>query len=300
MENYQGMYQIPMVHPYFYVWFLTLFFIGMSKDLAGSRFDKQNVGFLNWMKNEESTCLMGVGLPVGGSLVLFQSCSDDDDEVYVWYPYLSPNALVTVKGGTDSCFLQLDDETTLWPVNLSSSPFGEKEVRALVHFTDVDGEKHFCTRAVYVNWMDSILTKKTVPDSALVNDSLYGNDPVDIVDDWVTVAEDGYLTLRFSTLWGNRGIAHKVNLLTGGNPENPYEVEFRHDACGDAGSWRSDALVAFDLGKLPDTGGRTVKLTLVWQSFRGRRTAEFDYCTRKKTGNVARQIEQMQRGGMLR
>ena len=40
--------------------------------------------------------------------VLFQSCSDDDDEVYVWYPYLSPNALVTVKGGTDSCFLQLD------------------------------------------------------------------------------------------------------------------------------------------------------------------------------------------------
>jgi len=92
--------------------------------------------------------------------VLFQSCSDDDDEVYVWYPYLSPNALVTVKGGTDSCFLQLDDETTLWPVNLSSSPFGEKEVRALVYFTDVDGEKHFCTRAVYVNWMDSILTKK--------------------------------------------------------------------------------------------------------------------------------------------
>ena len=70
--------------------------------------------------------------------VLFQSCSDDDGEVYVWYPYFSPNALVTVKGGTDSCFLQLDDETTLWPVNLSSSPFGEKEVRALVHFTDVD------------------------------------------------------------------------------------------------------------------------------------------------------------------
>ena len=39
----------------------------MSKDLAGSRFDKQNVGFLNWMKNEESTCLIGVGLPVGGA-----------------------------------------------------------------------------------------------------------------------------------------------------------------------------------------------------------------------------------------
>ena len=92
--------------------------------------------------------------------VLFQSCSDDDGEVYVWYPYLSPNALVTVKGGTDSCFLQLDDETTLWPVNLSSSPFGEKEVRALVHFTDVDEDRHSRARAVYVNWMDSIRNKE--------------------------------------------------------------------------------------------------------------------------------------------
>ncbi len=232
---------------------------------------------------------------------LFHSCSDDDDEVYVWYPYYSyPNAVVTVKGGTDSCYLQLDDSTTLRPVNMPSSPFGGKQVRALVNFEDANEDGRYCTRAVYVNWIDSILTKDVVPDSALVNDSLYGNDPVDIVDDWLTVAEDGYLTLRFSALWGDRGIAHRVNLLVGGNPDDPYEVEFRHDACGDKGVSQSDALVAFDLSRLPDTEGRTVRLTLVWQSPKGRRTAEFDYCTRKGTGDTEELVKGLRRGGLVR
>lgn len=211
---------------------------------------------------------------------MFPSCLDDDDnDYYVTCPYTFPNALVTVKGGTDSCFLQLDDSTTLWPVNITASPYGEKEVRALVGFSDAGG---LDIHQVYVHWMDSILTKKTVPDAALKNDSLYGKSPVDIVNDWMTVSEDGYLTLHFSAMYGNLGIVHKVNLLTGGNPENPYEVEFRHDACGDSEKTRSDGLVAFYLGALPDTEGRTVKLTLVWQSFQGRKTAEFNYRTRKR------------------
>jgi len=232
------------------------------------------------------------------ALMMLPSCTNDDDSPEL----LRPTALVTVCPNADGSFImQLDNATQLVPTNLKTSPFGTKEVRALVNYTETNvSPQDKKVRNVEVNWLDSIRTKLPVETLGKQDEIKYGNDPVEIVQDWVTVAEDGYLTLRFSTLWGNRGIAHKVNLLTGGNPENPYEVEFRHDACGDAGSWRSDALVAFDLGKLPDTGGRTVKLTLVWQSFRGRRTAEFDYCTRKKTGNVARQIEQMQRGGMLR
>ena len=35
------------------------------------------------------------------------------------------------------------------------------------------------------------------------NNRTYGNDPVEILNDWVTIAEDGYLTLRFATRWGN-------------------------------------------------------------------------------------------------
>ena len=132
------------------------------------------------------------------------------------------------------------------------------------------------------------------------NDTVYGTDPVEIVNDWVTIAEDGYLTLRFRTQQGDYQTKHFVNLLLSENPENPYEVEFRHNAKGDIYGRYADGLVAFKLDALPDTEGKTVKLKLKWKSFSGEKSAEFDYCTRKKTGNVARQIEQMQRGGMLR
>ena len=65
-----------------------------------------------------------------------QSCLDDNDKYY--YVEGFPNALVTVKNATDgSFFLQLNDSTTLLPTNMSSSPFGDKEVRALVNYDEV-------------------------------------------------------------------------------------------------------------------------------------------------------------------
>ena len=71
------------------------------------------------------------------SIMGLSSCLDDDDENYYNINY--PNALVTVKSdANDSFFLQLDDSTTLLPVNLASSPFGDKEVRALANIEEVD------------------------------------------------------------------------------------------------------------------------------------------------------------------
>ena len=53
----------------------------------------------------------------------FQSCLDDDDSS-VDKSY--PNALVTVKQDNDkSLFLQLDDKTKLFPVNMKSSKTNE-------------------------------------------------------------------------------------------------------------------------------------------------------------------------------
>lgn len=104
---------------------------------------------------------------------------------------------------------------------------------------------------------------------------------MEIVNDWVTIAEDGYLTLRFRTKWGDYNKAHFVNLLLGQNPSDPYEVEFRHNAYGDTYGTVGDGLVAFKLVGLPDTNGKTVPLTLKWKSFSGDKSAVFDYCTQK-------------------
>jgi len=214
-----------------------------------------------------------------GMLVL-PSCLDDDDDVSRLYP----NALVTVKEAADeTVFFQLDEETTLLPVNLTSHPFDSKEVRALVNYEEVDDSSEEYDQAVRVNWIDSIRTKPMAPNLGEDNDNEYGNDPVEIVSDWVTIAEDGYLTLRFRTMWSQLGITHYVNLIPTNNPENPYEVQFKHDANGDVSGRVGDGLVAFRLDQLPDTEGETVKLKLIWDSFNGEKSMEFDYRTRAAT-----------------
>lgn len=216
---------------------------------------------------------------------MFQSCLDDDDKDYSLF---FPTAMVTVKNipGTDGIYLQEDAKTTLFPVNLTKSPYDGKVVRAIVNYSDTDGDAHGYTKAVQVHWIDSILTKNTVPTLGTEEDlTKYGNDPVEIRNDWYTVCEDGFLTLRFLTLWGNIGVTHSVNLITGVNPENPYEVHFAHNQFDDRVFLEKDGIVAFDLSALPDTNGETVKLKLTWNSFSGKKSAEFDYCTSKASGN---------------
>ena len=41
------------------------------------------------------------------------------------------------------------------------------------------------------------------------------------------------MLFRSRTMWGNRSQAHFVNLLMSKDAENPYEVEFRHNAFGE-------------------------------------------------------------------
>ena len=103
-------------------------------------------GFFNFRK-------LVVGVMAATCFMGFQSCLDDDDD----YPYskVLPNALVTVKPVDDgSYFLQLDDSTTLLPVNMTSSPFGQKEVRALVNFDETNESSGIYSKAVNINWID--------------------------------------------------------------------------------------------------------------------------------------------------
>lgn len=219
---------------------------------------------------------------------MMQSCDDDDD-----YSYRFPNAIVTVKSsdGGNSAYLQLDDSTTLLPVNMPTSPFGKKEVRAFTNFSYSDEDCGIYDIAVEVNWIDSILTKSTAPDMGAKNDSIYGNDPVELIGDWFTLVEDGYITLRFRTIWGSCGKPHFVNLLAGTNSQNPYELEFRHNASGDTYGTPGDAVVAFDIKNLPETDGKDVKLIVKYKSPYGYKYAEFRYNSgNKSSGTISREV----------
>ncbi len=212
-----------------------------------------------------------------GSSALFQSCIDNDDNSM---SKRLPTAIVTVCPSEDGSFvMNLDNATMLRASNLTTSPFGKKEVRALVNYTEeIASEKRMALRSVHVNWIDSIRTKAPLAFSSETDDT-YGNDPIEIIADWVTVAEDGYITLRVRTRWGYSHTPHTLNLLTGVNPENPYEMELRHNANGDLYGDYGDTLIAFNLNEMPDFKD-TVKIKLRWNSFSGEKSTEFDLAMR--------------------
>ena len=219
--------------------------------------------------------MFALGLLLASSVITLQSCNDDDDIDSTYYP----NALVTLKTNaqTGAFYMQLDDSTTLVPTNIKTAPYGGKEVRALVNFKDMANTDEHSAKSVYVNWIDTIRTKPMVLSVGDDDATVYGNDPIERVNSWATVVEDGYFTLRFRTLFGN-GEPHVLNLVKG---DAPYEVVLRHNAKGDTQGYPADGMMAFRLDKLPDTEGKTVLLTVKWKSFDGERKAQFKYCTRK-------------------
>ena len=193
--------------------------------------------------------------------------------------------MVTVKTANDGdWYMQLDDETTLYATNMHQAPY-DKEVRALVNCYEVRGDANGYTKAVYVNWIDSFLTKPAVVKPTGDIEKTYGNDPIEIVKSWMTVAEDGYLTLRIRTLWGSNNQPHYINLLTGLNPDNPNEVELRQNANGDTQGHWGDALVAFKLKDLPTNGKKTI--TVKYNSYSGEKKVDFTF----SQGSVAQDNE---------
>jgi len=242
--------------------------------------------------------LLLAGLGLIATTFALQSCLDDDDDDCIICPVDYPNALVTVKPNADNTAftMQLDDTTALWPVNMQTSPFGTKEVRALVNFrtptkTELEESGIYADMPnVFINWIDSIRTKPTVANlsSEEENQKQYGWDPLEIVNDWVTIAEDGYLTLRFRTAWGRTGTVHRLNLVYRTDVNTPYYFTLYHDAQGDTIGHAGDALIAF---KLPGAIGETViedqVLTLEWNSFSGKKTAQFKFRPKQLITNVS-------------
>lgn len=225
--------------------------------------------------------IMALTLPM-----ILQSCDWNDDKDYYigWDDDVNgvlPNAIVTVKTAADkTIYLQLDDSTTLLPTNMKEHPFNGKEVRAFVRMRNVGDNAAPFTRAVVVNSIDSVLTKPAVATLGDKNNEVYGKDPVEIYKGFPTVCEDNYLTIGLGTVWGANAKPHFVNLVTGVNPDDPYEVELRQNAYGDTKGRFAYTTVAFSLKSLPSTGGKKVKLKVRYQSFEGEKTVEFDYKTK--------------------
>jgi hypothetical protein len=183
------------------------------------------------------------------------------------------NAMVTVKSlESGTIYFQLDETTTLQPVSWENI-FG-KEVRALVNYTELPQDSEMFTKAVTVNRIDSVRTKKAQSLFFSSNAFPGEGDPLEIVDDWLTVCEDGYMNVHFAAQ-GSAGKA-SYELSLGIHPDNPYDMYLWLDKRGDSGTtWYND-IVAFDVSDLiPCEEGEVVSLTLHWKSNDGTKTLKF-------------------------
>ncbi|MBR6305946.1 MAG: NigD-like N-terminal domain-containing protein [Bacteroidales bacterium] len=172
-------------------------------------------------------------------------------------------AILTVKKSTqDTVFFQLNDSTTIYPAN-----YQDKYTRMERVFCDIvawnkptGSYDYSCS----VEWAESIEEGSVVPAG-----SPSGKDYIDILDDWMTSVEDGYLTVHYNVLWGLTPTAHGFSVVTGTDPEDPYVLHLRHDARGDTMDEKADGLVCFDINSLPSTEGKYKILTLKWYNLGG-------------------------------
>ena len=185
-------------------------------------------------------------------------------------------AILTVKKTpTDSVYFQLNDSTTIYAANYQNNYSRMERV-----FCDITVTNRKVGRFNYtgnINWLEPLDEGKVTADA-----SVKGSDGLDILNDWMTGVEDGYLTVHYSTWWGKSPVQHDFYLVTGANSADPYEVELRQNANGDKKDDQGDSLICFDINSLPDTGGQYKTLTLKWTTSGGSASEkEFKFKTRK-------------------
>lgn len=235
------------------------------------------------MKTLKSFILL-LGILVGSTA--FYSCLDNDDDYYDHLRNSIP-AIVTVKPLSESTFyMQLNDSVTLYPNN-QAFPGQVKEIRAFVRYKEEEKKEPGYDYTVQLVTIDTLLTKQIAPDLGADNDSYYGTNMIALNGGsvwnpngvWI---EDNYITFDFFV---NTGEKHFLNLVQT-NDADPYELEFRHRADNGNGYVYNPlaGLVSFKLDKLPDTGGKTVKLKIRYKSFvtNDYKTVELDYQSPKK------------------
>lgn len=223
------------------------------------------------------TLFLGLGALL--ATLSFNSCLDDDNS------YNGNWGIVTVKPlSSEAYYLQLDDSTTMLPVNSRAPHFGlDKERRARVFFTLVtDSTPKNYDYAGIIDRIDSILTKTIVPSLGEKNDEVYGDDAIDLNSVWI---EDGYINFQFTAYFGGSE-KHFINLVQM-DETKPYELEFRHNAYNDPWTSTSWGLAAFKLNTLPDTEGKDVALKIKFKSYQGDKTFEIKYNSKRPTSGKA-------------
>ena len=190
------------------------------------------------------------------ALCLLCGCSKEEmDSAYAGSSMKQYTAIVTVKESpAGTIYFQLDDDSVLYPDNYQEPFTGMQRIICGISMLQGSNECH-------VQWMD-FLEKGDV---SYTQDAM--DDGLDILDDWMTSVEDGFLTIHYDAWWGDGSVPH---LLLVKPSADEYELTVVHRMNGDEPLEKADALVYFDINNiLPDTEGLYKDLTIKWKSIDG-------------------------------
>lgn len=181
------------------------------------------------------------------------------------FPSSAIEDIVTVKQDEDgTVYFQLDDKTILYPVDYDEPFTG---IKRIVCGINIHKDNIHCS----VFWYTDIEQGLFVDDFAEDPD-LPSPDGINIVEDWTTTVEDGFLTVHYEAWWGDGSVPHTLKLVQ--DPDQPYSLTLLHYSNGDEKIWQAQGLVYFDINPLPPTGDQYVTITLNWTNIEGKASSK--------------------------
>jgi len=202
---------------------------------------------------------------------ILTSCLNTDDDGYSLGKFWV-EIVTVVPQDNGVYYFRTDAGETLWPGANNTNYRPDGQTRVLLNYTILgENPSGSFDYIIKVNQIANRLTKSIAEDRGIDNDSIYGTAPVEIQrlsngKDYMWVG-DGYLNIYFEAYFGGTR-KHYINLINT-NPENPYELEFRHNEYDDPRTRREVSFVAFDLSTLPKAEADTIPLIIKVNSFSG-------------------------------
>lgn len=182
-------------------------------------------------------------------------------------------------------YLRLDSRSVGYIVNQDDVADIPDKTRVFVQYKTVQSDRpDFCTESIWVDWatfLDVGSISVLSFEESYSDQSFRSSAPVDIILDWITSLEDGFLTLHYM-IPASGDNKHTFTLYRSweGNGCHFYLV---HEAQGDTEGSMTDGIVCFPVESLlPDTGGETVTLSLTYLNLKNTPTTlTVDYRTPK-------------------
>lgn len=237
-------------------------------------------------------------LAVIPALLLLSACakefSADADGISKYlYSYefqgdVTSQAIGTVKTREGIRFIQLDAVSAGFVVNPNEIQGFADGTRVYLQYWTVlsTSTPDFCSDAILVEWASPIeqggksgWNFEEAFSTDAIETATY-SDPMDIVSDWMTSLEDGFLTLHYMIPTSGEK-KHHFLLYQSLYDSNQYYLI--HKADGDTKGSVMDGIVCFDVSRsLPQTEGKTVKLSFAYIDLNHtEKRLTFDYCSPK-------------------